>query len=116
MFTTTVQGKALVKENLIEEIKEAERRASLLIQNAEGAARERLRQLSSEHENELKSLLSDQRERKRETRERARYDAEKFRAERDSDVEKQVADIKLEAEKKRKEVIQFILDKLLRSG
>ncbi len=99
-------------ENLINEIKDAEARASRMIESAEATGRERLDQIRNEHDKKRKELLDSFQKEKKEVLEKARLDAGREGKVRRKSQKEQIAALKTVAQKKRDRILDYLIEKI----
>ena len=102
-----------MEPNLIEEIKKAEKNAAESISKAEKAAEKRRKNLIDLHKKKMESLDDEYRKKKQEILNRAHEDSITAKEKRNQEVKEEIEKIQKNGSKKKKEVIDFILNKIL---
>ncbi|MBN1496026.1 MAG: hypothetical protein JXA07_04600 [Spirochaetes bacterium] len=102
-----------MSENLIEDIKNAEKKASAIIDEAERESREHLRLLREECEATIRDMLADFPAKKRKALEDARRDAGVIQQEQGAENDKELARLKHDAGERMEETTSYIITGLL---
>ena len=102
-----------MENNLIQNIKLAEKKAADLISNAEIKAEQKLIELRKKHQAEIEEVKKQFRSLQDQTREKAGKDAEGLYAKRQHENLKTIELLKEEVNSKKDEVVDYLIKKIL---
>ncbi|PKL38507.1 MAG: hypothetical protein CVV44_11525 [Spirochaetae bacterium HGW-Spirochaetae-1] len=98
---------------LITDIKEAEKHAADIINEATREVEKQLERLEEEYENRIKMLQAESEKRKQETRNRAALDAARDGELKERETREEIEKIRQRGMKKKDEVVAFLLNKIM---